>query len=187
MVSVASRRRFSGASFRSERATVAGTGYHLLLNREDAKKLFAQPNPAATRDFVKQLAQSADARKRGRVLDLGPTWTALQRTLTDGTLDPTAGDPPLNHCVLGGKSLYQGDDAYVMLIRPDMAPYVAEALGEVDYETLHANYFKLDPVAYGQPLTEKDFERLWVLFQQVRDFFDYAAGDLSAVVFYGER
>jgi len=166
---------------------VAGSGYHLLLNREDAKKLFGQPNPVATRDFAKQLAQAPEYRKRGRVLELGSTWATLQRCLTDGTLDPTAGEPPLNHCMLGAKSLYQGDDAYVMLIRPDMGPYVAEALGEVKYETLHGNYFKLNPAEYGQPLTEKDFERVWVLFQQVRDFFDYAAGELSAVLFYAER
>lgn len=166
---------------------MAGSGYHLLLNREDAKKLFAQPDPAATRDFVKQLALAPENRKRGRVLDLGPAWAGLQRCLTDGTLDPTAGEPPLNNCMLGARSLYQGDDAYVMFIRPDMTPYVAEALGEVKYETLHGSYFQLNATDYGQPLTEKDFERLWVLFQEVRDFFDYAAGDLSAVVFYGER
>lgn len=166
---------------------MAGSGYHLLLNREDAKKLFAQPNPAATRDFVRQLALSPDGRRQGRVLELGPTWASLQRCLTDGSLDPTAGEPPLNNCMLGAKSLYQGDDAYVMLIRPDMAPYVAEALGEVKYETLHGNYFQLQPEDHGQALSEKDFERLWVLFQQVKDFFDYAAGELSAVVFYAER
>lgn len=166
---------------------MAGSGYHLLLNRDDAKKLFAQPNPTAQRDFVKQLAQSADNRKRGRVLELGTAWTSLQRCLTDGTLDPTAGDPPLNNCMLGARMLYQGDDAYVTLIRPDMAPYVAEALGEMKYEGLHENYLKLNPEEYGQPLSEKDFERVWVLFQLVRDFFDFAAEDLSAVVFYGER
>jgi len=166
---------------------VAGIGYHLLLNREDAKKLFAQPNPLATRDFVKQLSLSPENRKRGRVLDLGTTWTTLQRCFTDGTLDPTAGDPPLNHCMLGSRMLYQGDDAYVTFVRPDMTPYVAEALGELNYEFLHGSYFKLNAEECGQPLTEKDFERLWVLFQLLRDFFDYAAEDLSAVAFYGER
>ena len=166
---------------------MAGTGYHLLLNREDAKKLFAQPTPSATRDFVRQLAQTPDYKKRGRVLELGIGWKAVQRCLTDGTLDPAAGEPPLNNCMLGGRSLYQGDDAYVTFVRPDMTPYVAEALAAVNYETLHGNYSKLDPEQYGQPRSEKDFERVWVLFQQLRDFFDYAAGDLSAVAFYGER
>lgn len=166
---------------------MAGIGYHLLLDREAAKKLFAQPSPAAMRDLVRDLAQSPENRKRGRVLDLGAGWQSLHRCLLDGTLDANSGEPPLNNFTLGAKMLYQGDDAYLTLIRPDMAPYVAEALAEVDYQTLHSNYWKLDPQTYGQPLTDKDFEKLWVLFQLVRDFFEYAASELAAVVFYGER
>lgn len=166
---------------------MAGTGYHLLLNREDAKRLFAQPNPQAMRDFVRQLAQSPDYKKRGRALELGAVWKPLQRCLTDGTLDPTAGDPPLNNCMLGGRSLYAGDDAYLTFVRPDMTPYVAEALTEVKYDDLHGNYWKMNAEEYGQPLSEKDFERVWVQFQLLRDFFDFAAGDLSAVAFLGDR
>ena len=158
----------------------------MLLNREDAKKLFAQKDGTATRDFVRGLTQSQDYKKGDRLLDLGGQWNGIHRCLTDGTLDPAGGEAPLNHTLLGGRQLYKGDDYIVTLVRPDMTPYVSEALAEVTYESLHANYLKLDAKDYGREPNEKDFEKLWIAFQQVRLFYDVAAEELSAMVFAGE-
>ena len=165
---------------------MAGQGFLILLNREDAKKLFAQKEDAATRDFVRELTQSKDYRKSQRLLELGGLWNGLQRCLTDGTLDPAGGEAPLNHTFLGGRQLFKADDYIVALVRPDMTPYVSEALAEVTYESLHENYLKLDAKDYGRELNEKDFEKLWVAFQQVRVFYDAAAEELSAMLFAGE-
>ena len=166
---------------------MSGLGFHILLNREDAKKLFGFREPEQIRDFVRQLSQSQDYRKRGRLLELGATWDTLHRCLTDGTLDPNAGDPPLNQCFLGGRSLYDREDAIISLVRPDMAPYVAEALGEVKFEDLQKKYYELDAAAYGRPLHEKDLEKAWIVFQQVRTFYEFASEDLSAVLFIANR
>jgi len=166
---------------------MSGPGFHILLNREDSKKLFGYREPEQIRDFSRQLSRSQDYRKRGRVLELGTTWDTLHRCLTDGTLDPNAGDPPLNQCFLGGRSMYDREDAIVSLVRPDMAPYVAEALGDIKFEDLRKKYFALDPAAYGHPLHEKDLEKAWIVFQQVRTFYEFASEDLSAVLFFAER
>ncbi|MFM8251711.1 MAG: DUF1877 family protein [Planctomycetota bacterium] len=164
---------------------MSGHGFHILLNREDSKKLFAQREPVAIRDFAAELTKSSDYRKQGRLLELGETWSTLHRCLTDGTLDPAGGDPPLNHCFLGGRMLYQGEGMFVTLVRPDMTPYVAEALAEVKHEHLLKNYDLIDANDYGRPLSPKDFEKAWVVFQQIRDFYDFAARDLSAMLFVG--
>ncbi|MFO0902885.1 MAG: DUF1877 family protein [Pirellulales bacterium] len=163
---------------------MSGQGFHILLNREDAKKLFALREPDQIRDFCRQLSQSQDYRKRGRLLELGSAWDTLQRCLTDGTLDTTAGEPPLNQTFLGGRLLYNADDAVASFVRPDMTPYVAEALGEVKYEDLRKKYFELDAAAYGRPLQEKDLEKAWVVFQQLRTLYEFAAEDISAVMFF---
>ena len=166
---------------------MSGPGFHILLNREDSKKLFGIREPEKIRDFCRQLSQSQDYRKRGRILELGISWDTLHRCLTDGSLDPNAGEPPINQCFLGGRSLYDGADAVVSLVRPDMAPYVVEALEEIKFEDLRKKYFALDAAAYGRPLQEKDLEKAWVVFQQVREFYDLAAEDFSAVLFVADR
>lgn len=166
---------------------MSGPGFHLVLRREDAKQLFAQRDPAAIRDYVRKLTQSTDYRKQGRLLELGVAWDTLHRCVTDGTLDPSGGEPPLNQAFLGGRLLYQGDDYIVSLVRPDMTPYVAEALVDVKFDQLKDRYWKLDPNDYGRALDAKDLDKAWIAFQQVRDLFDAAARELSAMVFAAER
>lgn len=165
---------------------MSGPGFHILLNREDAKKLFAQKEPEAIRSFVKQLTESKDYKKQDRVLDCGTAWDTIHRCLGDGTLDPTGGEPPANNAILGGRQLYKTDDYIISLVRPDMALFVAEALNEVNYDDMHGAYLKIDAADYGRPLSEKDFEKAWVIFQQVRGFYETAAQDLDAMIFAGQ-
>jgi hypothetical protein len=166
---------------------VAGQGFLILLDREDAKKLFAEKDPAGIRNFVEQLTQSKEYRKNQRVLELGTTWDGIHRCLTDGTLDPEGGEAPLNCAILGGKPLVKTDDYFASFVRPDMTPYVAEAVAEVRYDDFHKKYLGIDAGDYGRPLDEKDFEKLWVAFQQLHLFYESGAQDLSAVLFAAAR
>ena len=68
-----------------------------------------------------------------------------------------------------------------------LTPYVAEALGEVKYDQLQKTYSTINPQDYGRPLNPKDFEKAWVVFQQIRDFYEFAARDLSAMLFVAQR
>lgn len=166
---------------------MVGQGFLILIDREDAKKLFAQKESEGIRKFVEQLTQSKEYRSAQRVLDLGTHWDGIHRCLTEGTLDPEAGEPPLNQAVLGGKRVMSTDDYVVSFVRPDMTPYVAEALADVRYEDFYKKYFAMSPTDYGRELTEKDFERIWVTFRQLVDFYESGALDLSAMAFAARR
>lgn len=135
------------------------------------------------RKFLKELVSSAEMKKSGRVFDSGDLWDPLHRCLTEGELDPTAGEFPLNHAVLGGKQLHQGNDYVAALVRPDMANFVAEALADVKEEDMRKSFFGLKPESYKQPINEKAFIALWLALQDLRVFYDAAAENLEAVVF----
>ncbi len=164
---------------------MVGQGYLILLDRDDAKQLFAQKEPAGIQEFVEQLTQSKTVRAAQRLLELGTTWDGIHRCLTEGTLAPDGGEAPVNHAILGGKQLLRTDDYSVSFVRPDMTPYVADAVGEVRYDDFHKKYLAIDPQDYGRALTEKDFEKIWIAFQQLVLFYETGAQDLSAVLFAG--
>jgi len=75
---------------------VAGRGFHIALAREHAKTLFSLKEDNAIHTFLDELKVRPDMKKSGRVLDVGTLWDPIHRCLTEGELDPTAGDFPLN-------------------------------------------------------------------------------------------
>jgi hypothetical protein len=162
---------------------VIGRGYHIALGREHAKELFGIKDDAALRKFLDDLKARPDMKKSGRVLDSGTTWEAIHRCLTEGELDPAAGDFPLNHAILGGKQLYKGTDSTAVLVRPDMTRFIANALEELEEEELRPKFFTLANGSYKQPVDEKHFMLMWRMIQDLRIFFDAAAENLEAVVF----
>ena len=162
---------------------MVGRGYHIALAREHAKTLFGIKEDAALRKFLDDLKGRPDMKKSGRVLDSGTIWDAIHRCLTEGELDPAAGDFPLNHAVLGGKQLYKGTDSTAVLIRPDMTRFIADALDELDEDEVRKKFFALAGGTYKQPVDEKHFMQMWRMIQDLRVFFDAAAENLEAVVF----
>ena len=162
---------------------MVGRGYHIALAREHAKQLFAIKDDEALRKFLDDLKGRTDMKKSGRVLDTGTTWDAMHRCLTEGELDPAAGEFPLNHAVLGGKQLYKGTDSTAVLIRPDMTRFIADALSELDQDEMRPKFMALAGGTYDQPVDEKHFMQMWRLLQDLQVFFDAAAENLEAVVF----
>jgi hypothetical protein len=162
---------------------VIGRGYHIALGREHAKELFAIKNDEALRKFLDDLRGRADMKKSGRVLETGTTWDAIHRCFTEGELDPAGGEFPLNHAILGGKQLYKGTDSTGVLIRPDMTRFIADALSELDQDSLRPKFFALAGATYDQPVDEKHFMQVWRMVQDLQVFFDAAAENLEAVVF----
>jgi hypothetical protein len=169
--------------YKDSGAPVVGRGYHIALAREHAKELFAINEDTALRKFLDELKGRADMKKSGRVLDTGTTWEAIHRCLTEGELDPAAGEFPLNHAILGGKQLYKGTDSTAVLVRPDMTRFIADALAELDEEEIRPKFFGLAGGTYKQPVDEKHFMQMWRLIQDLEVFFDAAAENLEAVVF----
>jgi hypothetical protein len=111
------------------------------LPRDQAKQLFACRTPEALRAFVAELDPAAS-------LEGGATALVLHRVLTNGTLEPEAGDYPLNHAVLGGRVLGHETGFAVILKRPDMCPHIAEGLSKIKPETVESSLAQL---AAAQP------------------------------------
>lgn len=162
---------------------MVGRGYHIALGREHAKRLFGLKEDQAILQFLEELKASPEMRKSGRLLDTGTAWDPIHRCLTEGELDPAGGDFPLNHAVLGGKQLHQGDDYAAVLIRPDMTRFIADALAEVEEDEFRKRFFALNPASYKQRIGEKEFIEVWLALQNLKVFFEAAAESLEAVVF----
>jgi hypothetical protein len=162
---------------------VVGRGFHIALAREHAKTLFGLKEDGAIHKFLDELKARPDMKKSGRLLDLGSLWDPIHRCLTEGELDPAAGDFPLNTAVLGGKQLLQGKDYTAVLIRPDMTRFIADALGELEEDDIRKKFFALQGGTYQEPIDEKHFMEMWLRLQDLKIFFEAAAENMEAVVF----
>jgi hypothetical protein len=162
---------------------VVGRGYHIALAREHAKTLFGIKDDASLRKFLDELKAKPDMKKSGRLLDTGVLWDPIHRCLTEGELDPAAGDFPLNHAVLGGKQLHKGSDYTAVLIRPDMTNFIADAIAELEEDDVRKKFLALDNGTYKQPIDEKHFMEMWLMLQNLKVFFEAAAENIEAVVF----
>ncbi len=159
-----------------------GQGAHIILARDDAKKVFAVNDDAAVRKVVMELRGSKKHRDLKLVLETAKSWNAIHRCLTEGTLDPTAGEFPLNHTILGGRRLHKGPEFEAIMVRPDIVPFIAEALHHLKREDVHGKYLKIDPADYG-PLSEPDFDIIWNALQQIRQMYEDATNERCAVLF----
>jgi hypothetical protein len=162
---------------------VVGRGYHIALAREHAKTLFGIKDDAALLKFLEEFKVRPDIKKSGRLLDTGVLWDPIHRCLTEGELDPAAGDFPLNHAVLGGKQLYKGKDYTAVLIRPDMTNFIGDAIAELEEDDVRKKFFALGNGSYKQPIDEKHFMEMWLMLQNLKVFFEAAAENMEAVVF----
>ena len=162
---------------------MVGRGFYLALAREHAKTLFGLKEDASIRKFLDELKAKPDMKKSGRLLDVGTWWDPIHRCLTEGELDPTAGDFPLNAAVLGGKQLLKGADYTAVLIRPDTTRFIADALAELEEDDVRKKFFALKGGSYQQPIDEKHFMEMWLRLQDLKVFFEAAAENLEAVVF----
>jgi len=162
---------------------VVGRGFHIALARDHAKTLFGLKDDVAIRKFLDDLKAKPDMKKSGRLLDVGALWDPIHRCLTEGELDPAAGDFPLNTAVLGGKQLLKGTDYTAVLIRPDVTRFIADALGELEEDDVRKKFFALKGGSYQQPIDEKHFMEMWLRLQDLKVFFEAAAENMEAVVF----
>ena len=162
---------------------MVGPGYHIALGREHAKTLFGIKDDASLRKFLDELRVRPDIKKSGRLLDDGTLWDPIHRCLTEGELDPTGGDFPLNHAVLGGKQLLKGTDYTAVLIRPDMTRFIADALAELEEDSVRKRFFGLGSGSYIDAIDEKHFMQMWLKLLDLKVFFEAAAENMEAVVF----
>ena len=162
---------------------MVGRGFHIALAREHAKTLFSLKDDPSVHKFLDELKLRPDIKKSGRLLDMGTLWDPIHRCLTEGELDPAAGDFPLNTAVLGGKQLLKGADYTAVLVRPDMTRFIADALAELEEDDIRKKFFALKGGSYTQPIDEKRFMEMWLRLQDLKVFFEAAAENMESVVF----
>lgn len=166
---------------------VVGSGFLIALSRENAKRVFGQADDAGQMTLFEELRKSPELKKKGYILELAKAWDAIHRLLTEGTLEPTGGDFPLNAVILGGKPIHQGTDYAAAVVRPDLTPFIAEALAEITEEELQKKFVDLPQHGYDQGVADKDFDEVWRVTRLLQEFYDFCAAERLAVLFVGKR
>jgi hypothetical protein len=155
-------------------------GYHFALTGEQERRLLAAAD-AGDRVAVGVLLEEIEEDDGDELrVDTDMAWDAIHRCLSDGTLDPDGGTPPLSLAVLGGRHMH--DDYYVVHVTAAQARDVAAALRGIDKKELRRRYDAIAP-DYGHGLDDEDFAYTWTNFVDMRDFFGRAATAGRPVIF----
>ena len=164
-------------------------GLLLVFPRDDAKQLFAARGDEALAAFLSEhLAQPSDSQPEQ--LGLQRLWHLIHTLLCDGDHAEDGGTMPLNQVILGGRSLYTGDDRIVRLVRPDIVGHAASALKQLDHDALNTTFQSIDLTEVchlnsGDDATLK-FDSIRSLINKTTDLFENAASQGAAVVFYAD-
>lgn len=157
-------------------------GVHFALTEEEVRELESR-NEGNRLDYVKQgIEELFFETRQDDLVETDKAWDAIHRCLTEGNLDG-ASPAPLAIVVLGGRSMYSGDDYLMTLKRAAEVRAAAPLLGRVTKSSLRAAYDQLDEHDYDGPLGDDDFECTWANFVELRAFWQRAAEKGLSVLF----
>ena len=155
-------------------------GVHFAITTARAEALLAAEDDDALVAIVEEIEEEWEA---PFVFETDKGWDALHRCLSNGTLDPQGGEPPLNKVFLGGKMLNESDDYFVVLVTPDEVKDIAVALRSVTEEWLRVRYLALDFPDYQEQKSEEDFAYTAGSLEGLPELFAAAAGAGRYVIF----
>ncbi len=118
--------------------------------------------------------------------DLDKSWDGIHRTLTDGELEWDNGEYPLNHAILGGRQLYEGDDYIFTFVSSDLVADVAQAVNSISDDEFRERFFKIDPISCQRTWGDVDEENLEYVagwFEELKPFYAKAAAAGRSVLF----
>ncbi len=124
-----------------------------------------------------------------RLAELDKSWDGLHRSLTDGKYAWNNGTYPLNHVVLGGESLYDGDDYIMVLKTPKQVYEIAKAIQTISKDDLKKGYKQIpvDDEEYAEFISEEDFDYTWDWFEQTKKFWQLASNEERYVLFTADQ
>ncbi len=157
-------------------------GVHFAVPPERERQLLAaadEDDTDALAGLLEDLEETWD--DESLKVDSDKAWDAIHRCLTNGTLDPDAGEYPLSLAVLGGRHLHE--DYYVVHVAADEVRDVAQALGGIDEPWLRARFDAIDDPDYAGARDDVDFDYTWSNFEDLQAFYERAAAAGRAVVF----
>jgi hypothetical protein len=159
---------------------MACRGVYFALTADESKQLLAAEDNEAVLASLESIARKGD---EAWLQTTDKCWDAMHRALSNGTLYYDEGEYPLNHAVLGGEHLYDGDDYIVSYVPPKEVKDVAAALEPLTEQEFRRRYDAIDPDDYDGEHGEVDFQATWEHLRFVRDLYRKAASAGRAVVF----
>ena len=157
---------------------MACRGVHFAIDDEQAQRLLAARDDDELVAIVEEIEEQWDA-----AFETDKAWDALLRCLSNGTLNVTEGEPPLNRAFFGGRVLNQEADYFVVLVTPHELKEVADALERVSEEWLRKRYFDIPFPDYQGEKSEDDWAYTLSNFRGLPEFFRRAATDGRHVIF----
>src|SRR5690242_7257403 len=104
---------------------MACLGVHFSLAADEVDRLRAVPEQQRV-DYVHEtIEEDYFSDHREHLAESDKAWDAMHRVLADGQLSWDGGEYPLNHVVLGGERLYDGQDFIMVLKTPEQVRDVA--------------------------------------------------------------
>ncbi len=158
---------------------MASLGVHFALTPDEERRLLAARGDDAVQEIVKEEIEERWDEEWLCATD--KAFDAIHRCLTNGTLVPDGS--VLGKCILGGRSLHDGDEFLVRYLTAHEVKDVARALGDVDERWLRPRFAALASSDYEGPLDDDDFGYTLAHLTDLRDFFAAAADAGRAVVF----
>jgi hypothetical protein len=154
-------------------------GVHFAITAEQAAELLAAEDDEKLADLVSEKIEEAWE----MAYETDKAWDALHRCLSNGTLDPEQGEPPLNRAFFGGQILNSEADYFVVLLTPAQVQELAGALANVTEPWLRSRYFDVPFPDYQGEKSEEDWEYTFANFEGLPEFFAKAAQAGRHVIF----
>ena len=126
----------------------------------------------AVMEVIEEVEEDWD---RSNLVETDKAWDAIHRALTDGALEWANGEYPLNHVILGGLDLMEGEDYVAVLKSPDQVRDVADAIVAIDDVAMAGRYASIVPSDYAPEYGDDDRDYTVEWFGGVRTFYRTAA------------
>lgn len=163
-------------------------GVLFSLDRATVANLKSFPTDEERLDYLQmEIEEEYFNNHSDKVAELDKAWDAIHRTLTDGKLEWTNGDYPLNHIILGGEILYSQQDYIMTLKTPEQVKDIFKSFDTITKEIFRDRYFKIDNDLYGSETSEDDFDYTWTWFSLSREFWKQASEENRYVLFTADQ
>jgi|SRR5580765_676615 len=163
-------------------------GAHFALDDRSMRKLRSFKSKQELLDyFIDEVEEDYFNTQSEWLAETDKSWDAIHRSLTDGQFGWNNGTYPLNHVIMGGERMYDGDDYILVLKTPHQIRDVATALAPLTRKQLRQGYSLINTENCDWEPSEEDFEYVWSFFPPLQQFFARAAAAERFVVFSADQ
>ena len=162
---------------------MACRGVHFSIDQQVVDRLLACSSDAERLEIIKEdIEEDYFNNQPNRMAETDKAWDWIHRAVTDGNLEWSNGRYPLNHLILGGRLLYQGDDYIISLKTPEQVKHVWQKLSQLTSETFKQEFEKIDESELNGT-REEDLAYAWGWLEHLMEFWQRAASEDRYVLF----